>query len=165
MTPKEMLDWVGREYQEAYKATEEAADMVGVSMSPETLQLLDMTEERLVKAEERLRGWVKSPEYLAWKRALSIWFGLLAGLVIAVLGNLKMLAMVRIPAPPLIDMILTGLIIGSGSGPTHDFIGILQSGRDALGSVKDLAQGTSIRQAVEELQKVQIQATQDGNNN
>lgn len=165
VTPKEMLDWAGREYQKAYKATEEAAEMVGVSMTPETLQLLDMTEERLVKAEERLRGWTKSPEYLSWKRALSICFGLLVGLVVSVLGDLRMFYLIGISSPPLVDMIITGLIIGSGSGPTHDFIGILQSGKDALGSVKDLAQGSSIRQAVEELQKAQAQAMQNGGNN
>jgi hypothetical protein len=153
VAPKDTLDWIGREYQDAYKATEEAAAMVGTDMTPETLQLLNMTENRLAQAEERLRSWVTAPEYLAWKRALAIWFGLLAGLVIAVLGDLGMLRYIGIPAPRLIDMIITGLVIGSGPGPMHDLIGILQSGKDALGSLSDLAKGKSVQQAVEALRR------------
>jgi hypothetical protein len=153
VAPKETLDWIGREYQEAYKATEEAAETVGQDMTPDHLQLLEMTENRLAQAEERLRGWVNAPEYLAWKRALSIWFGLLIGLVIAVLGDLNMLNLLGIPAPRLVDMIITGLVIGSGPGPMHDLLGILQSGKSALSSLSDLAQGKAVKQAVEEVRK------------
>jgi hypothetical protein len=153
VAPKETLDWIGREYQEAYKATEEAAETVGQDMTPDHLQLLEMTENRLAQAEERLRGWVNAPEYLAWKRALSIWFGLLAGLVIAVLGDLNMLNLLGIPAPRLVDMIITGLVIGSGPGPMHDLLGILQSGKSALSSLSDLAQGKAVKEAIEEVRK------------
>ena len=153
VAPKETLDWIGREYQDAYQATDQAADAIGVEMTPESLQLLDMAEDRLAKAEERLRGWVNAPEYLAWKKALSIWFGLLAGLVISVLGDLGMLTMIQIPVPRLLDMIVTGLVIGSGPGPMHDLIGILQSGRNALGNLAELAKGKSVQAAVEEIRK------------
>ena len=153
VAPKETLDWIGSEYQEAYKATEEAANTVGQDMTPDNLQLLSITEDRLAQAEERLRGWVGAPEYLAWKRALSIWFSLLAGLVIAVLGDLGMLRLMAIPSPRLVDMIITGLVIGSGSGPMHDLMGILQGGKSALGSLSDLAKGTAVKQAVAEVRK------------
>lgn len=161
VAPQEALDWVGREYQEAYKATEEAAAMVGGDMTPETLQLLEMTESRLSKAEERLRGWVNAPEYLAFKRALSIWFGLLAGLIIAVLGDLRMLFTMAIPAPRLVDMLITGLVIGAGSGPMHDLIGILQGGKNALSNLAELAKGKPIREAVATIQQ-QTEAIQQG---
>ena len=153
VAPKEALDWVGREYQEAYEATQEAADTASIEVTPESLELLGMAEERLAKAEQRLRGWVRAPEYLAWKRAISIWVGLLVGLAIAVLGNLGMLRYLGIPSPRCVDMFITGLIIGSGPGPMHDLIGILQSGRDALGNLAELAKGKSIREAAEALQK------------
>jgi len=161
VAPKEALDWIGQEYQGAYKATEEATEIVGVDMTPENLELLEMTEERLAKAEERLRGWVNAPEYLAWKRALSIWFGLLAGLVISVLGNLGMLRDIGVAAPRLVDMVVTGLVIGSGPGPMHDLIGILQSGKDALGSLTELAKGKSVQQAVEAIQKAEAVQTRE----
>ena len=161
VAPKETLDWIGREYQEAYKATEEAADTVSMDMTPDNLQLLALTEERLSQAEERLQGWLNAPEYLAWKRALSIWFSLLAGLVIAVMGDLGMLRMIAIPAPRLVDMIVTGLVIGSGSGPMHDLMGILQGGKSALGSLSDLAKGTGVKQALEEVRKETAKAQQE----
>ncbi len=161
VAPKETLDWIGREYQEAYKATEEAANTVGQDMTPDTMQLLELTEDRLAKAEERLRGWTGASEYLAWKRALSIWFSLLAGLVIAVLGDLGMLRMIAIPAPRLVDMVITGLVIGSGSGPMHDLMGILQGGKSALGSLSDLAKGTAVKQAIEEVRKETAKAQEN----
>jgi hypothetical protein len=151
VAPKEALDWVGREYQEAYDVTDQAATTLATQMTPESLELLNMAEERLAKAEDRLRNWVNAPEYIAWKKALSIWLGLLAGLVISVIGDLGMLHYMEIPAPRLIDMIVTGLIIGSGPGPMHDLIGILQSGKDALGSLSDLAKGKAVHQAAEEI--------------
>jgi hypothetical protein len=153
VAPKETLDWIGREYQDAYQATDQAADAIGVEMTPESLQLLDMAEDRLAKAEERLRSWVNAPEYLAWKKALCIWFGLLAGLIISVLGDLGMLRLIQIPVPRILDMIVTGLVIGSGPGPMHDLIGLLHSGKDALGSLAELAKGKSVQAAVEEIRK------------
>ncbi len=153
VAPKETLDWIGREFQEAYKAADAAADTLGADMTPDNLQLLQMTEDRLEKAEERLRGWTGAPEYLAWKRALSIWFSLMIGLIIAVLGDLGMLKMLAIPCPRLIDMIITGLVIGSGSGPMHDLMGILQGGKGALDSLSDLAKGNAVKQAFEEVRK------------
>lgn len=160
VAPRETLDWVGKEYQDAYAATDQAAGAIGVEMTPESLQLLQMAEDRLAKAEERLRGWISAPEYLAWKKALCIWFGLLAGLVICIMGDLGMLRMIRIPAPRLLDMLVTGLVIGSGPGPMHDLIGILQSGKDALGSLADLAKGKSVQAAVEELRKAKTTASE-----
>ncbi len=163
VAPRETLGWIEREYQEAYKATEEAAEILGADMTPETLELLNMTENRLAKAEERLRGWVNAPEYLATKRALSIWFGLLAGLVISVVGDLGMFRYIGVSAPRLVDMVVTGLVIGSGPGPMHDLIGILQSGKDALGSLTELARGKTVQEAVEAIQRAEaMQAGKDG---
>lgn len=155
VAPKEALDWVGLEYQGAYEATKEAAETVNVETTPESLELLEMAEDRLAKAEERLRGWVTAPEYLAWKRALCIWFGLMTGLVVSVLGDLGMLHYIGIPTPRFIDMVITGLIIGSGPGPMHDMIGILQGGKNALGNLAQVAKGKPVQEAVEALQKAE----------
>lgn len=150
---REKLDWIGREYQDAYQATKNATATVGVETTPEALTLMENAEQRLAKAEERLRSWVSAPEYVAWKKALSIWFGLLAGLVIAIVGDLGMMRHIGIPTPRVIDMLITGLVIGSGPGPMHDLIGILQSGKNALGNLADLAKGKSIREASDALYK------------
>lgn len=153
VAPKEALDWAGREYQEAYKATEEAAEIVGADMTPDNLQLLHMAENRLSVAEQRLRGWTGTPEYIAFKKAISIWLGLLGGLCIAVLGDIKMLSMVNIPTPRIVDMLVTGLVIGAGSGPMHDLIGILQGGKMALNNLAEIAKGRPVQEAISELEQ------------
>lgn len=161
VAPQETLDWVGREYQDAYDAADEAVATVGIQTTPESMELLDRAEERLTKAEERLRSWTQAPEYIAWKKALSIWLGLLAGLVIAILGDLGMLRYIGIATPRLIDMIVTGLVIGAGPGPMHDMIGILQNSRNALGSLTDLAKGKSMRDAAALIREAQQQIKQE----
>jgi hypothetical protein len=139
--PKDALDWVGREYQAAYEAAKSAADAVGTDVPDGSLAKLAAAEERLSKAEQRVRSWTGSPEYIAWKRALCIWAGLLVGLAVAILGDLGMLRTIGAPAPRILDMLVTGLVIGAGPGPMHSLIGILQSGRDAANNLAELAKG------------------------
>ena len=151
VAPRETLDWIGREYQDAYQSTKDAMETVGVDTTPEKLQLISNAEDRLAKAEQRLRSWVDAPEYLAWKKALAIWFGLLIGLVISIIGDLGMMRYIGIPTPRVIDMVITGLVIGSGSSPMHDLIGILQGGKNALSSLADLAKGKSVKEVAQAL--------------
>ena len=59
------------------------------------------------------------------------------GVVVAALGQIQMFAMLGIGAVPArIDVLITGLVIGSGSYPVHSLLGILQQGKDTLDSVK-----------------------------
>lgn len=152
---KEPVGWIQKELLEAYNAAEEAAKKIGVAVNEvslkASLKALDMAEQRLSKAEKRLLSWVKAPEYTAWKRALSIWVGLLVGLEVAVLGDLGMLHTIGIPAPRILDMLVTGLVIGAGPAPMHSIIGMLQGGKDALEKLADLAEGKAMREAVEAL--------------
>jgi len=147
--PRETLDWIGREYQEAYEAAAAAAEAAAVTLTPASIQALQEAEERLAKAEARLRSWTSAPEYRAWKRALSIWVGLLAGLVVAVIGDLGMFRVLGIPMPRILDMLVTGLIIGAGPGPAHSLIGILQSGKEAVNNLAELAKGKAVRDAAQ----------------
>ena len=147
--PRDMLDWIGREYQEAYDATAKAAEQTGVTVTPASGKALEAAEERLSKAEARLRSWTSAPEYRAWKRALSIWVGLLVGLVVAIMGDLGMFHTIGIPVPRLLDLLITGLIVGAGPGPMHSIIGILQSGKDAVANLAELAKGKAIHDAAE----------------
>lgn len=157
--PRETLDWIGREYQEAYEAAAAAAEAVAVTLTPASLQALHEAEERLAKAEARLRSWTSAPEYRAWKRALSIWIGLLTGLIVAVIGDLGMFRALGIPMPRILDMLVTGLIIGAGPGPMHSLIGILQSGKDAVNNLAELAKGKALRDAA---QAVLLQVSASG---
>ncbi|MGC8879533.1 MAG: hypothetical protein ACP5R2_09935 [Anaerolineae bacterium] len=147
--PRETLDWIGREYQEAYEAAAAAAEAAAVTLTPGSIQALQEAEERLAKAEARLRSWTSAPEYRAWKRALSIWIGLLIGLMVAATGDLGMFRVLGIPMPRILDMLVTGLIIGAGPGPMHSLIGILQSGKDAVNNLAELAKGKAVRDAAQ----------------
>ena len=153
VAPRETLDWVQKEYQESYETTQAAAETLRVETTAETLHVFEIAEDRLAKAEERLRGWVQAPEYLAWKKALCIWVGLLTGLVVSILSDLGILHYVGMPAPRIIDMLVTGLVIGSGPGPMHDLIGILQSGRNALNNLGQLAKTQDVQDAIAALRQ------------
>src|SRR4030095_6432765 len=59
------------------------------------------------------------------------------GVVIAAIGQLQMFAMLGIGVvPSQIDVLITGLVIGSGSYPVHSLVGILQQSKNTVDSVK-----------------------------
>ena len=59
------------------------------------------------------------------------------GVIVAALSQLQMFAMLGIGlVPARIDVLITGLVIGSGAYPVHSLVGILQQGKDTLDSVK-----------------------------
>jgi hypothetical protein len=95
--------------------------------------LLNDAQRRLKDAETKLSGATTSPDYRSAKSAASIILGLMLGVIIAALGQIQMFALLGIDAVPArIDVLITGLIIGSGSYPVHSLVGILQQGKDAL---------------------------------
>ena len=99
-------------------------------------RLLKAAEDRLADAERKLAGVTSSADYISAKTAASIILGLMFGVIVAALGQLQMFALLGIKAvPERIDVLITGLVIGSGSNPVHSLIGILQQGKDALDSI------------------------------
>jgi hypothetical protein len=99
--------------------------------------LMTMAETRLVDAEKTLTQVTASDGYRSAKAATSIVLGLMLGVIIAGLGSLQMFAMLGIAAVPArVDVVITGLIIGSGSYPVHSLVGILQQSKDTLDSAK-----------------------------
>jgi hypothetical protein len=126
------VGWAQVEYRRAYMAVEAA---VFSSPLDSSTDLLNQAEARLAAAEQRLNSWITGSEYVAFKTAICIAVGLLVGLAVAILGDLKMLHMVGLPVARLLDVLLTGLIIGMGPGPLHSLIGILQAGKDALAAL------------------------------
>ncbi len=95
--------------------------------------LLQDAQNRLKAAEDKLAAASDSPDYRSAKSAVTIVLGLMLGVIVAALGQLQMFAMLGIGAVPArIDVLITGLVIGSGSYPVHSLVGILQQGRDAL---------------------------------
>ena len=100
-------------------------------------RLMILAQQRLEKAESNLADVTSSESYISAKSAASIVLGLMLGVVIAAIGQLQMFAMLGIGlVPAQIDVLITGLVIGSGSYPVHSLVGILQQGKGAVDSVK-----------------------------
>jgi len=100
-------------------------------------RMLGLAQRRLKDAEGNLAAATSSDSYIRAKAAASIIIGLMLGVIIAGLGQLQMFAMLGIGiVPARFDVLITGLIIGSGSYPVHSLVGILQQGKDTLDSVK-----------------------------
>jgi hypothetical protein len=100
-------------------------------------KLMSLAQLRLENAESNLADITSSESYISAKAAASIVLGLILGVIIAGVAQLQMFAMLGIgivPAP--IDVLITGLVIGSGSYPVHSLVGILQQGKGAVDSVQ-----------------------------
>jgi hypothetical protein len=96
-------------------------------------QLMVAAQERLSAAESKLGGITDSEGYKSSKAAVSIVLGLMLGIIVAAIGQLQMFALLGIAlVPAKIDVLITGLVIGSGSYPVHSLVGILQQGKNAL---------------------------------
>ena len=150
--PRTGLDWVRKELQDAYDAAQAVAGSIGATVAnSQALEVLNAAEARLAKAEQRLSGWTKAPEYVAFKRALSIGIGLFVGLEVAVSSDLGMLRLIGFPMPRFMDMLVTGLVIGSGPGPMHSLIGILQGGKDSLQKLAELTDVRAVRESAKGL--------------
>jgi hypothetical protein len=147
-TGGETVSWIQKQYRTAATSLAAASQQ---SNDPINQGLSD-AEEVFKKAQERLENWLNGNDYRARKRAIAIWVGLLAGVVVATLGGLQMLAAIGVNAPTFVDILVTGLIIGTGPGPMHSIIGILQGGRDALANLANLKQKEAIHEAVKAVQ-------------
>jgi len=95
--------------------------------------LLEDAQRRLKEAENKLSSVTNSPDYRSAKGAVTIVLGLMLGVIIAGVGQIQAFALLGIGAVPVrIDVLITGLVIGSGSYPVHSLVGILQQSKDAL---------------------------------
>jgi hypothetical protein len=100
-------------------------------------KLMVIAQQRLENAEGNLSDVTSSDSYIRAKAAASIILGLMLGVIIAAIGQLQMFAMLGIGiVPAQIDVLITGLVIGSGSYPVHSLVGILQQGKSTVDSVK-----------------------------
>jgi hypothetical protein len=120
------------------------------SLSPEEAGQL---EQALKDAENRLAGFIKSAQYVSTKRAVSLVLGFVFGLLIAFGLKLRLFALLGVFSVPdsltWLDMLVTGLLIGTGSGPMHSLIGLLQNTKDAVDSARALWKGEALTRAID----------------
>ena len=100
-------------------------------------KMMGVAQQRLKAAEDNLGNATSSKNYINAKAAVSIVLGLMLGVIISALAQLQMFALLGVSTVPArFDVLITGLVIGSGSYPVHSLVGILQQGKDTLDSVK-----------------------------
>lgn len=104
-----------------------------------------LAEVRLLEAQARIEEALKAPEYVAVKRAITLLGSLLIGVLISVTGGLTLLNVAGFAVPIPVDVLVTGLLIGSGPGPLHSLIGTLQELRNAVAGLAELARGSAIK--------------------
>lgn len=120
-------------------------------------------ESQLEAAQNRLIEFLKSPTYLSRKRTLAVILGIVIGLIMAFTVQIKMFAMLGIELPwGWADMLVTGLVIGTGSAPVHSLIGLLQNTKDAVDQARALWSGKAFNEAqaayMQSIQAAQMQA-------
>ena len=117
---------------------------VAAKKTAEAQLLMQAAQNRLSAAENKLGGITGSAGYRSAKAAMSIVLGLMLGVVTATVGQLQMFALLGIDLVPAhIDVLITGLIIGTGSAPVHSLVGILQQGKNTLDNLSGYLNSSS----------------------
>jgi hypothetical protein len=100
-------------------------------------KMMTLAQGRLEDAEDNLSEATSSETYINAKTAVSVVLGLMLGVIISALAQLQIFALLGVDmVPARFDVLITGLVIGSGSYPVHSLVGILQQSKDTLDSVK-----------------------------
>lgn len=82
---------------------------------------------------------LKSPQYLQFKSGTSLVFGVILGIMVTNFTGIRLFELLRPTTPGLWDampitwdILITGFIIGAGSKPTHDLLGIITQFKNFL---------------------------------
>ena len=153
-------EWIMGEYQryqEAFYAITSQLNQVNRMIDEDLVVRLEAERDQILLKLERISDWIenipKDPVYVSLKRTLSIWSGLLLGTIVAVLSvNAGVFRYLNIETPRLLDMLVTGFVIGAGSGPMHSFIGILDGAKETLSGFGKGAALRSIELQLKEMQ-------------
>jgi molybdopterin converting factor small subunit len=137
--PTQIKGYLGWARQEVQKFQEELLKKKDDAIA------LRQIEDKLEEARERLQEYLESSFYMSKKRTLSLVLGIVLGLIIAFTTRLQMFGLLGIDLRwGWIDMLVTGLVIGTGSAPVHSLIGILQNTKDAVDQARALWSGRAI---------------------
>ena len=124
------------------------------------LRELDAAEGWLRDSEKRLQDAVKSTSYVRLKQVLTLTLGVVIGAVFTLLARLDILLMLGLNNPyPVLGYILTGFIVGTGTGPVHSLIGLLEQSMNTLYQVRGWLSGKAIAEAAQAAATMQGAAT------
>ncbi|MEQ1506183.1 MAG: hypothetical protein ABMB14_28380 [Myxococcota bacterium] len=144
-TTAAIANWMEREVRKAEIAVAEAAEK---GAEPHGSEAIALAEAQLTNAKARIEETIRSPQYVGAKRAVTVIGSLTIGVALSLAGHFRMFLAVGLPLPEGLDVVMTGIAIGTGSGPMHSLVGLLQELRNAVGGVADLARGGAVRTAM-----------------
>jgi hypothetical protein len=152
------LGWAGQELRNAEEAIALAVQSLAQTASsaayPQAYAHFRAMEQRLQEAQVRVEESLKSPKYKALKRAITLFGSFALGLGLSVTSKLTLLAAAGFQLDANVDLVLTGLLVGSGAGPLHAFIGWFNELRNTLAGLADVTRGTALKKASEALLQV-----------
>ncbi len=137
----EWLRWAVDEWKAARERLDALAQQADPTQRVEQLlmstedaltQRVERAADDLARAEQRLASLTETPQYRDAKRVISILLSLFLGIVVATVLPLQMFALLGVNIPARLDVLITGIAIGTGATPVHMLIGILQQGKDTL---------------------------------
>ncbi len=132
-------EWVEYAHAEVSSARTTLHKLVRqVDPAAPTADALKTAADSLRSAQKLLESSLESQGYISFKQAASVIAGLILGVIVAFTTGLDMLRLLQLSGPAtIVGMLITGLIIGTGSGPVHSIIGLLQQTRNAVGQAAD----------------------------
>ena len=146
--PAQASDYIGWARKEVERFKDELITPKGKDEQEDAFALrLRAAEANLLKAQDRLHEYLASPTYTSMKKKISLMIGIVLGLIVAISAQIKMFTLLGIPVPEnlgFVDMIITGVVIGTGSAPVHSLIGLIQNTKDAVDGARAMWSGRAI---------------------
>ncbi|MBN1966826.1 MAG: hypothetical protein JW910_19390, partial [Anaerolineae bacterium] len=103
-------------------------------------QKLAETKAALDKAQTTLKESMKSPTYVARKKMAAGWLSMIFGVTLALIGSLRLFEPLGVDVTGwfkepfnVIDMVLSGILMGLGTDWVHQVIGVIIQGKGFLG--------------------------------
>lgn len=115
-----------------YQALVESLSGAAEDERPKIMAAISQTEAWMETINARIGGILKDPRYIAFKQRLSIWLGFALGFVVAILTDQGIFEYLQIGVPRILDMVITGAVMGAGTGPMHSVLGVLDGLKGAL---------------------------------
>lgn len=115
-----------------YQALVESLSSATEEQRPKIMAEIAQAESWVESINTRIGAILKDPRYIAFKQRLSIWLGFALGFVVAILTDQGIFEYLQIGVPRIVDMVITGAVMGAGTGPMHSILGVLDGLKGAL---------------------------------
>ena len=146
----ELRQIVARERQAPATADATAGvDPALLSRKAELLARLDTAEGWLRDSEQRIQDTLKSPNYTRMKQVTALVLGVIFGTILTLFAQLDILSLLGVTGRTVPGLILTGFIVGTGTGPVHSLITLLQQVTNTVDRTRAFLNGKALSEAAD----------------